>query len=137
MLDVRWCYQYTRFAIVQLSTLHAVLNLPPVFHRAHRYCCSSEEGLIVTLAKLATGFTNVKLCDEFGERDDRHISAIYSDTIDALDDRSNGVCHGNCLGRWVEDFPLFSAAIARKLSLPEYAGHHFNDFSLWLHQWEN
>jgi len=49
--------------------------------------------------KLATGFTNVKLCDVFGEHDDKCISAIYSHTIGALDDRSNDVCHGNCLER--------------------------------------
>jgi hypothetical protein len=62
LLHEDWCYQQTRFTVDQPRRLHDLLQLPPVFNiRGGRAHCSSEEGLIITMVKLAMGFCNTTL----------------------------------------------------------------------------
>ena len=61
-LQEDWCYQHTRFTVDQLHRLHDLLQLPPVLNiRGGRARCSSEEGFIITMVKLAMGFCNTTL----------------------------------------------------------------------------
>jgi hypothetical protein len=62
-LHEEWCYQHTHFTVDQLHRLHDLLQPPPVFNiRSGRAHCSSEEGFIITMVKLAMGFCNTALC---------------------------------------------------------------------------
>jgi hypothetical protein len=62
-LEEDWCYQHTRFTVDQVCRLHDLLQLPPIFNiRGGRAHCSSEEGFIMTMVKLATGLCNATLC---------------------------------------------------------------------------
>jgi hypothetical protein len=61
-LQEDWCYQHTHFTVDQLRHLHDLLQLPPVFNiHGGRARCSSKEGFIMTMVKLATGFCNATL----------------------------------------------------------------------------
>ncbi len=55
-----WCYEKTRFCVVQLRELYLLLEFPAVYALTNRgHYASSEEAYIITLMKLATGDSNV------------------------------------------------------------------------------
>jgi len=67
LLDNGWCYHHTHFNVSQLWELYHHLNLPVtlvISTRGHK--ASSEEALIITLTKLATGSTSTSLVKVFG-----------------------------------------------------------------------
>jgi hypothetical protein len=73
-----WYYQHTHVMVDQPRHLHDLLQLPPVFNiRSSRAHCSSEEGFIITMVNLATGFCNTTLCYFFGEPCHQQIADIY------------------------------------------------------------
>ncbi len=82
--------------------------------REHK--ASSEEAFIITLTRLATGSTNTSLVEVFGATTDTFISRVFKETIHLLDNKADGVLHGNCLQHWVHLFPEFVEAIRRKLN---------------------
>ncbi len=128
LLEDGWCYHHTRFTVAQLRELYLRLQLPVTFtistvgHKA-----SSEEAFIITVTKLATGRTNTSLMEVFGVITDTFISRVYKKTIEVLDNKADGVLHGNCLHRWVHLFPEFAEAIKNKLNRPQYGGLLFGN----------
>jgi hypothetical protein len=74
-----WCYEKTRFCVVQLRELYHLLEFPVRFTLSDRgHYASSEEAFILTMVKLATGDSNVELADYFGFSGDGMVSLIYS-----------------------------------------------------------
>jgi len=132
-MDLWWSYKYTRFEVNQLQ-LHRLLILPQECYVRNRNWCTSEEALILTLAKLAHGFTFIVSADFFGEATDSHLSKIYKYTINNLDNKPNSISHGNSAQCWTAKFPEFALLIQDKLSQTKFGGHHFNDFFLsdWI-----
>ena len=53
--------QVHEFTINQLQELHRLLDLPQDFYIGNQNWCTSEEALIITLVKLAHGFTFIVL----------------------------------------------------------------------------
>ena len=51
---------------------------------------------------------------------DTFISRAYKYTLDILDNKADGILHGNCLQHWVHLFPEFVEAIKNKLNRPQY-----------------
>ncbi len=102
LLEDGWCYHHTCFTVAQLRELYLCLQLPVTFtistigHKA-----SSEEAFIITIVKLATGRTNTSLMEVFGVITDTFISRVYKYTLEILDNKADGILHGNCLQRWV------------------------------------
>jgi hypothetical protein len=112
---------YDRFIHIQ-TYLH-------FFIREGRTHCSSKEGFIITMVKLATGFTNTKLCYMFGEFRDLRISNIYCFTIGLLDAKAEIFLHGpGCTEQWKDYFPDFAAMIEEKLGDEAYGGLLFDNF---------
>jgi hypothetical protein len=67
LLHPGWCYQFTRFRVLQLQELYHLLEFPALFALSNRgHYGSSEEAFITTVTKLATGHSNVMLADNFG-----------------------------------------------------------------------
>jgi hypothetical protein len=130
-LNDDWCYENTRFMVYQLCLIHSYLDLPPSFIRDGRTHCSSEEGFIVMMVKLATGFAKTKLCHMFGELRGQRISDIYRFTIGLLDVKAESFVHGpDCMEQLVEYFPDFAAMIERKLSDEEYGRLLFDNLRI-------
>jgi hypothetical protein len=77
--------------------------------RGHK--ASSEEAFIITLTKLATGSTNISLVEVFGATTDKFISRVFKTTIELLDNKADGLLHGNCLQRWVPLFGEFAVGL--------------------------
>jgi len=77
--------------------------------RGHK--ASSEEAFIITLTKLATGSTNTSLVEVFGATTDKFISRVFKTTIELLDNKADGLLHGNCLQRWVPLFGEFAVGV--------------------------
>ncbi len=66
LLHEGWCYQHTRFHVVQLRELYHLLEFPAMFTVSTKgNLASSEEVFILTMVKLATGKTNMELADFF------------------------------------------------------------------------
>ena len=128
LLDPRWCYENTRFTVVQLWQLYYALNFQPLFQLGDRKYASSEESFIITVTKLATGKTNVALEESFGMNFQK-ISKIYRYTIGLLDQKCNGILWGNSLLRWVDQFQGFSDAIANKLMVDHDL--HFDSYRIF------
>jgi len=84
--------------------------------RGHK--ASSKEAFIITVTKLATGRTNTSLVEIFGATTDTFISRVFKETIHLLNNKAEGILHGNCFQRWVHLFPDFAEAIRRKLNRP-------------------
>ncbi len=125
---VGWCYQKTRFRVVQLRELYHLLEFPAVYTLTNRsHYASSEEAFIIMLMKLATGDSNVVLADTFGFSGDGMISLIYRFMIGILDNKARGILHDGvgCLQRWAHLFPEFAEIIRRKLNMPQYGGLAF------------
>jgi hypothetical protein len=112
LLDNGWCYHHTRFTVSQLQELYHRLNLPVtlvISTRGHK--ASSEEAFIITFTKLATGSTNTSLVEVFGATMDTFISRVFKSIIELLDNKAEGILHGNCLQHWVPLFGEFAEAI--------------------------
>jgi hypothetical protein len=62
-------------------------------HEGH-FNCTLEHAFFVTMMKLATGMTNTKLCEMYGEYSDEHICCTYFHTIGILDSKAEGMIHG-------------------------------------------
>jgi hypothetical protein len=110
LLHPGWCYQFTRFRVLQLRELYHLLEFPVVFaltNRGHK--ASSEEAFILTITKIATGHSNVALADIFGFSGDGIVSLIYRFVIGVLDNKARGLLHDGdgCLRRWAPLFPDF------------------------------
>jgi hypothetical protein len=102
LLNNGWCYHHTRFNVSQLRELYLHLDLPVTLNistRGHK--ASFEEAFIITLTKLATGSTSTSLVEMFGATTDTFISRVYQNTIALLDNKADGLLHGNSLQRWV------------------------------------
>jgi hypothetical protein len=128
LLNDEWCYHHTRFNVSQLREQYLHLDLPVSLNistRGHK--ASSEEAFIITLTKLATGRTNTGLVEIFGATTVTFISRVYKTTIHLLDNKAEGILHGNCLQRWVHLFPDFAEVIRRKLYRPQYGALLFED----------
>jgi len=102
LLHPCWCYQNTRFRVIQLQGLYYLLDFPAVFaltNRGHK--ASSEEAFINTLTKLTTGHNNAVLADIFSFSGDRMVSLIYRFLISVLDKKARGLLHHGvgCLQR--------------------------------------
>ncbi len=95
------------------------------FHHAIYVTSDAIDESILT--KLATGSTNTSLVEVFGATTDTFISRVYKTTVELLDNKAEGILHGNCLQRWVHLFPDFSEAIRRKLNRPQYGELLFED----------
>jgi hypothetical protein len=63
----------------------------------------------------------------FGVITDTFISRVYNHTLEVLDNKADGVLHGNCLQHWVHLFPVFAEAIKNKLNRPQYGELLFNN----------
>jgi hypothetical protein len=62
LLEDGWCYHHTRFTVAQLHELYLHLQLPVMFTVSIvGHLASSEEAVIRTITKLATGRTNTSL----------------------------------------------------------------------------
>ena len=119
LLEDGWCYHHTRFTVAQLRELYLRLQLPVTFNIStvgHK--ASSEEAFIITATNLATGRTNTSLMEVFGIVTDTFISRVFKYTLEVLDNKAEGILHGNCLQRWVHLFPEFEEAIKNKLNRP-------------------
>jgi hypothetical protein len=92
-----------------------------------RHKASSEEAFIITLTKPATGSTSTSLVKVFGATTDTFISRVYTKTIKLLNNKANGVLHGNCLLHWAHLFPDFVEAIRHKLNQPQFGELMFNE----------
>jgi len=128
LINDGWCYHHTRFNVSQLRELYLHLDLPVTLNistRGHK--ASSEEAFIITLTKLATGSTSTSLVEVFGATTDTFISRVYSTTIALLDNKADGLLHGNCLQHWVPLFGEFAEAIRHKLNQPRYSELLFED----------
>jgi len=128
LLHPGWCYQFTRFRVLQLRELYQLLEFPAVFaltNRGHK--ASSEEAFILTMSKIATGHSNVALADIFGFSGDGMVSLIYRFMIGVLDNKARGLLHDGdgCLRRWAPLFPDFAEIIKKKLNMPQYGGLAF------------
>ncbi len=67
LLEDGWCYRHTHFTVAQIHELYGHLQLPLTFTISTvGHLASSEEALIITLTKLATGSTNTSLMEVFG-----------------------------------------------------------------------
>ncbi len=56
LLHEGWCYQHTRFCVVQLRELYYLLEFPAIFTVSMKgKLASSEEAFILTIGKLAMG----------------------------------------------------------------------------------
>jgi hypothetical protein len=121
LLDNGWCYHHTRFNVVQLHELYHWLNLPVSLASSTKgHKASSEEAFIITITKLATGRSNTSLMEVFGVTADTFISIVFKTTIQLLENKCDGILHGNCLQRWVHLFPRFAEVIKEKLNKPQY-----------------
>jgi hypothetical protein len=128
LLNDGWCYHHTCFNVSQLRELYLRLDLPvslTISTRGHK--ASSEEAFIITLTKLATGSTSTSLVEVFGATTDTFISRVFKETIHLLDNKADGLLHGNCLQRWVPLFGEFAEAIRHKLNRPQYGELLFED----------
>jgi hypothetical protein len=56
----------------------------------------------------------------FGATTDTFISRVYKTTVEVLDDKADGLLHGNRLQHWVPIFGEFVGAIRCKLHRPQY-----------------
>jgi hypothetical protein len=117
LLHPGWCYQFTRFRVLQLREQYHLLEFPAVFaltNRGHK--ASSEEAFILTVTKIATGHSNVALADIFGYSVDGMVSLIYCFMIGVLDNKAHGLLHDGdgCLRRWAPLFPNFAEIIKKK-----------------------
>jgi hypothetical protein len=63
----------------------------------------------------------------FGVITDTFISRVYKHTIQILDNKADGILHGNGLQNWVPLFPEFVEAIKNKLNRPQYGGLLFEN----------
>ncbi len=91
LLHPGWCYQKTRFLVIQLQELYHLLEFPVVYALTNRsHYVSTEEAFIITLTKLATGDSNVVLADTFGFSGDGMISLIYRFMIGIHDNKARG-----------------------------------------------
>jgi hypothetical protein len=100
LLDNGWCYHHTCFNVCQLQELYHRLNLPlslAISTKGHK--ASSEEAFIITVTKLVTGSSNTSLMEVFGVSMDTFISRVFKTTVELLDNKADGVLHGNCLQR--------------------------------------
>jgi hypothetical protein len=100
LLENGWCYHHTRFSIIQLRELYHCLNLPlslTISTRGHK--ASSEEAFIITVTKLAAQRSSTSLMEVFGVTMDTFISRVYKTTVELLDNKCDGILHGNCLQR--------------------------------------
>jgi hypothetical protein len=121
LLSDSWAYANTHFNVAQLSELYFCLQLPASFiisQRGHK--ASSEEAFIITLTKIALGKTNVDLTEVFSATMDTFIGRVYSFFLEVLDNKADGILHGNCLQCWVHLFPEFSDVNKNKLNRPQY-----------------
>ncbi len=133
LLHPGWCYQKTRFRVVQLRELYHLLEFPAVYALTNRsHYASSEEAFIIMLMKLASGDSNVVLADTFGFSADGMISLIYQFMIGILDNMARGLLHDGvgCLQRWANLFPEFAEIIKEKLKMPQYGGLAFDSCRL-------
>ncbi len=134
LLEDGWCYHHTCFTVAQLHELYSLLQLPVMFTIStvgHKV--SSEEAFIITITKLDTGRTNTSLMEVFGIVTDTFISRVYKYTLEVLNNKAEGILHGNCLQHWVHLFPEFAEAIKNKLNRPQYGGLLFEKCSdCWL-----
>ncbi len=48
------------------------------------------------------------------------ISRVYKYTLEVLNNKADGVLHGNCIQHWVHLFPELAEAIKNKLNRPQY-----------------
>jgi hypothetical protein len=77
---------------------------------------TGEELFLFSLTKLALGLDNTVLVDQyFGGSDLARWSKGYPWFLRYLDRRYNHVLGCDCLVRWLDDMPLFAAAIENKL----------------------
>jgi hypothetical protein len=119
LLEDSWCYHHTHFT--QLHELYGYLQLPATSTISTiGHLASSEEAFIITATKLATGRTNTRLMEVFSIITDSFISIVYKKIMVLLDNKADGVLHGNCLQHWVHVFPEFAEAIKNKLNRPQY-----------------
>jgi hypothetical protein len=129
-----WCYEKTRFRVVQLRELYHLLEFLALLTLSDQgHYASLEEAFILTLVKVATGDTNVKLADCFiAYSGDGLVSLIYHFMIDLLDNKARSILYGNadCLWRWVHLFPDFAEIIKNKLNMPQYGGLVFQSCHL-------
>ncbi len=51
---------------------------------------------------------------------DTFIDRVYSFFLKVLDNKEDGILHGNCLQHWVHLFPEFSEWIKNKMNRPQY-----------------
>jgi hypothetical protein len=117
LLGDSWAYANTRFNVAQLSELFFCLQLPATFiisQRGHK--TSSEEAFITTLTKIASGKTNVDLTEMFDATTDTFIGRVYSFFLEVLNNKADGIIHGNCLQHLVHLFSAFSDVIKNKLN---------------------
>ena len=131
LMNPRWCYSHTRFTLLQLWHLYHILEFPAIFIVSdQRHRVSSEAAFIATVVKLATGLTNVELCNLFGGLDNPLLSRMTNHTINWLDEKCQPLLCDNSLARWVRLFPDFAEAIAQKLDSPEYGNLVFRFFRI-------
>jgi hypothetical protein len=131
-LNKDWYYRHTRFTVDQLRILHRYLDFPPLFFihegRAH---CTSEEGFIIMVVKIATGFSNTKLCDLFGGPNHQQINDIYCFNVALLDSTAEGFLHGETsLEQCVHHFVHFAGMIEQKLAEKAVGGLLFDNFCI-------
>jgi len=108
LLSDSWAYANTRLNVAQLSKLYIHLQLPATFTFSQQgYKASSEEAFIITLTKIALGKTNVDLTEVFGATMDTFIGRVYSFFLEVLNNKADGILHGNCLQHWAHLFPEF------------------------------
>ncbi len=81
---------------------------------------SLEEAFIITLTKIAQGKTNVDLNEVFSATTDTFLGRVYSFFLEVLNNKADGILHGNCLQCWVHLFPEFSEWIKNKMNRPQY-----------------
>ncbi len=124
-LDSHWCWLTVYDGFLEqeylilyhlLSTVHLILwteicatgtyfDLPPMFiiHDGLEHS-ASEEGFINTSVKIATGLSNTKLCDLFGEPNHQWISDMYYFTVAYWIPKKKGFYMGRFV--WCSDIPF-------------------------------
>jgi hypothetical protein len=108
LLDNRWSNQNTQFSEIRLSEMYHLLVFPVNLVILNKgKIASSEEAFIIMLMKTVTRKTNMDLCAMFSEPNDAIISMIYHMMILLLDDKADGISHGNCLHCWSHLFHDF------------------------------
>jgi hypothetical protein len=102
LLKDGWCYYHICFIVAQICELYLHLQLPVMFTiptSGHKI--SSEEAFIITATKLATGRTNTSLLEVFSIVTNTFISRVYKYMLEVINNKADGILHGNCLHCWV------------------------------------